>query len=426
MPSQMDRVLERKPWWSGGRLVVPAVVIATILGLTYLVIDRAGRSRLTVDPVRMTTALVQSGDFREYFPFDGTVEPRTSVYLDIEEGGRVEEILVEGGRHVEKGELILRFSNATLRRNSIDTETRLVENLNALRNTQFNLEQNALLLKDQLLDQEHRILDLERAYARYEPLNEDGAIERERFEQTRDDLEYARAKRDLLKERIAREEVLSQQQLAQAEDSIGRLELALELLNRIIESLDVRAPISGFLSSIDAEIGQNINRGQRIGQIDILDEYKISVRIDQYYISRVQVGTPGKFDLDGRSYDVVVEKIYPEVVNDAFNVDVTFAADVPPSLRRGQRLIVELSFSEPSQALTVARGGFQQGGGRWAYVISEDRRSATRTPIRLGRQNPRFVEVLEGLRPGDWIISSSYDAFNEADELAFSEPIELL
>jgi HlyD family secretion protein len=192
------------------------------------------------------------------------------------------------------------------------------------------------------------------------------------------------------------------------------------------DRLDVRAPISGYLSSIDANLGQNINRGQRIGQIDVLDVYKIRVSVDQFYIARVQVGTPGRFELDGETFDVIVDRIFTEVVNDAFMVDVAFAGAVPPNLRRGQRLTVELNFSETTEAVMVARGGFyQQTAGRWVYLVAEDGESARRTAIRLGRQNPRFIEVLEGLRPGDWVVTSSYEAFNDVDELVFSDPLQL-
>ncbi len=425
--SQMDRLLEKKRGPSTRSIVIVGACVL-VVAVAYLLATRSGISRLRVDPARLTTAQVENGEFREYYPFDGRVEPVTTVYLDVEEGGRIEEIFVEGGQAIEEGDLILRFSNATLQRTSIDTETRLVENLNALRNTQFNRAQSALVLRDQLLDLEYRILDLEKTYERYEALVQtDNLISEELFSNARDELHFLREKRALLKERMEQEDVLNRQQLEQANHSIERLDLSLALLARIVESLDVRAPISGFLSSIDAEIGQNINRGQRIGQIDQLGAYKIRVSIDQYYISRVDLDTMGKFDLDGVSYPVVVERIYPEVVNDAFSVDVTFAGAVPSGLRRGQRLTIEMSFSEATQELMVAKGGFfQQTGGRWVYLISADRLSAHRTSIRLGRQNPRFVEILEGLRSGDWIVSSGYDAFNEADELRFTQAIELL
>ena len=426
--SQMDRAIER-PRGPSARSIALAVLVVLTLALAYFVIVRSAESRLRVDPTRMTTAQVTVGDFLEYFPSDGRVEPETTVYLDIEEGGRVDEIFVEGGQYVEAGALILRFSNAALQRSSIDTETRLVENLNALRNTQINLAQSALLLRDQLLDLEYRILDLEKTFKRYADLYESNVVTVEDFERVRDELAYMKDKRELLIERIEREDQLSRLQLDQANSSIERLNIMLELVSQIIDSLEVRAPISGYLSNINAELGQNISRGQRIGQIDVLDGYKLSVDIDQYYISRVDVGARGRFELDGRSYDAVIDKIFPEVdvATNTFKVDMAFVGEIPPDLRRGQRLTVEMSFGAPSESLMVARGGFQQQtSGRWVYLISEDRESARRVPIRLGRQNPRFVEVLEGLRPGDWIITSSYEPFNEVDELLFTEPIELL
>jgi HlyD family secretion protein len=423
--SQMDRALEPKRGPSAAAIALAVFgVVALVLG--YLVYLRSGETRLRVDATRLTMAKVETGEFRDYFPFDGVVEPVTTMYLDVEEGGRVEEILVDGGQHVEAGELILRFSNAAVQRNSIDTETALVENLNALRNTQISLAQSELLLRDQLLDLEHRIVDTQMTFDRYARLQDGGAVAREAFEKVGEELGYLKAKRDLLVDRIERENELREQQMAQADYSINRLNLSLELLNRMADRLDVRAPISGYLSNIDANLGENVNRGQRVGQIDVLGDYKISVSVDQYYVARVQVGTPGRLELDGATYDVVVDKLFTEVVDDSFVVDVVFADEVPKNLRRGQRLTVEMNFSETTEAVMVARGGFfQQTAGRWVYLVSEDGESARRTPIRLGRQNPRFVEVLEGLRPGDWIVTSSYEAFNEVDELVFTETTQL-
>jgi HlyD family secretion protein len=230
----------------------------------------------------------------------------------------------------------------------------------------------------------------------------------------------------LLAERIRQEEILSSNQISQAKKSITRLNENMELLNRIVQSLEVRAPITGYLSTIDAQVGQNINRGQRIGQIDLLDRFKIRARIDQLYISRVVVDTPGHVTLDGKSWDVKVQKVYPEVKNSLFEADIVFADAVPETLKRGQTVTVELSFGEPSQTLIVSKGGFyQQTGGRWVYLISKDGASAQRTEVRLGRQNPRQVEVLEGLQEGDRIISSGYDSYNSADELKFSEAIKI-
>ena len=423
----MDRVIEKKRW--------PPVRLALIFGggalvliLSWMIVSQSGKTRLRVDPARLTVSRVGYGEFLEYYPSSGWVEPEVSYYLDVEQGGRVDEILVEGGQFVHKGDLILRLSNVALQRQNIETEMRLMENLDRQQNTQFARTSNTLVMREALLDLEYQILDLEKRYTRYQALIEQQSndLSREQFEAVRDELQYRKNRRDLLKERIRVEEQLSQQQLELADKSILRINESLNLLNQIAASMDVRAPITGHLSSIVADIGQNIIPGQRIGQIDLLDKFKIRVEIDQYYLTRVNIGTKGKFDLDGKTYAVAVKKIYPEVLNNIFNVDMTFVDEPPPALRRGQELTVELSFSEPSRSLMVTKGGFyQQTSGRWVYLIAEDGRSAYRTDIRLGRQNPRHVEVLEGLQEGDWVITSGYDSFNEVGELVFNQALEL-
>jgi len=421
----MDRTIEKKGWsrtrWlavGGGALLALVVVWG---------MSRSGGTRLSVDPSRMTTAVVKNGEFHEYYPFDGTVEPATSVYLDIQEGGRVDEIFVEGGQEVKEGDLILRFSNISLQQTAIDTESRLLESLDIQRNTEFNRAQSSLLQREALLDLDHQILELEKKYKRYEVLVKEGnsALSQEAFETTRDQLRYLKAKRDLMAERIRQEDLLSRNQIRHAQQSIERLNTSMELLREIVKSLEVRAPISGHLSTIDAQVGQSIGRGQRIGQIDLLDQFKIRVRVDQFYISRVSIGTTGHVDLDGRSWPVKVTKVYPEVKNNAFEVDVLFEGEEPDSLKRGQTLTVELSFGSPSRSLLVTKGGFyNQTSGRWVYLISKDGETARRTNVRLGRQNPREVEVLEGLKEGDRIITSSYDAYNAVDELKFTQALK--
>jgi len=422
----MDRPIKKKTW-TAGRVLLIAGLLIIISSLAYLFAIRPEGSSLNVDPSRMTFSKVGYGEFREYFPFDARVEPVTSVYLDVETGGRVEEILVEDGKFVKKGELILRFSNARIQRDSIDTETRLLENLNIQRTTQLQLEQNRLMNEDTLLGLNHQISESERTYKRYGKLWEDsGVISEEDYQRARDELAYLKNKKVLLEKRIEQEERLSQIQLDQANKSIERLNVSRDLLEKTVESLDVRAPISGYISGINAQIGQNIGPGSRIGQMDLLDELKLRAAIDQYYLPRVEIGTRGTFSLDGNNYEVEVKKIYPEVKQDMFDVDMAFTGETPKGIRRGQTLTVELNFSESGKSLLVSKGGFyNQTNGRWVYLVAEDGLSAHRADIRTGRQNPRNVEVLEGLREGDWIISSGYDTFNEVDTLMFPEPIQL-
>jgi HlyD family secretion protein len=375
----------------------------------------------------MTFSKVGYGEFREYYPFDAKVEPVTSVYLDVETGGRVDAIFAEGGKYINKGDPILRFSNTTLQRSSIDSERGLLETLNIQRDTQFNRAQNRLLLKDALVDLNYQILRLEDKFKRYGALGtHSGVLSDEELKTVKDELEYKKNKKELLEERIRQEDQLSQTQVEQADKSVQRLNKSLDLLAKTVESLDLRAPISGYLSSIEAQIGQNIGPGKRIGQIDLLDKLKLRAGIDQYYIAKVQQGTKGKFTLEGQSYSVEVLKIYPEVKDDKFAVDLAFAGDMPAGIKRGQTLTVELDFSESGKSLVVSKGGFyNQTNGRWIYLVSEDRLSANRINIRTGRQNPRDIEVLEGLREGDWIITSGYDSFNEVDSLLFPQPVQL-
>jgi HlyD family secretion protein len=420
----MDRAIA-KPTWTLSRILIVAVLGVIVLLGTF-VIQRSSTSRLTVDSSRLSLSTIQTGEFREYYPFDGVVVPETSVYLDLDEGGRVEEIFTEGGQWVEKGTPILRISNTSLQRTTIDSENQLLENLDQISSTQIRRIQDNLILKDQLLDMNYRILDLQKKFDRYEQLlgSKVNPLTQEEYEKVRDELAYQKGKRDLLEERIRQEDILSARQLERSNDSVERINKSLALLGKLVDSLEVVAPISGQLSSINAEIGQNIGRGVRIGQIDLLDKLKIRVQVDQYYASNVVEGTEGKFKLDGIDYPVVVEKIYPEVVDNAFTVDVNFVGSAPENIRRGQTLTVELNWGVPRQALMVRKGGFyQHTGGRWVYLISADGNSATKIDIRLGNQNPQYIEVLEGLREGDRVIISGYDIFNDMDQLEFSETL---
>jgi|HubBroStandDraft_4_1064222.scaffolds.fasta_scaffold30933_2 HlyD family secretion protein len=421
----MDRTIEKKGW-SVTRWALSALLGIVVVVVIWQLVSRSSTSRLSVDPSRLTTAAVRSGVFLEYYPFDGTVQPATSVYLDVEEGGRVDQIFAEGGQHVEKGDLILRFSNASLQQTTIGTETNVLYNLDIQRSTQHDRAVNLLLLKETLLDLDHQIIDAQNKELRYQNLMKEQipAISKEEFETQHNQLEYLRHKRDLMAERIRQEDEISAREINEAQKTIDKLNTSLTLLHQLVENLDVRAPISGYLSTIDAQVGQNINAGQRIGQIDLLDKLKVNVSIDQFYISRVQVGTIGHVNLDGRSWDVKIQKVYPEVKSNAFAADAVFVGETPESLKRGQTLTIELTFGAPSQSLIVNKGSFyQETSGRWVYLVSKDGRTARKTEVHLGRQNPLQVEVLDGLHEGDRIITSGYDTFNSVDELEFTDSI---
>jgi HlyD family secretion protein len=422
----MDRPIEKKNW-PPRKIAALSAIAVVVLVLVYLVAANAGRTRLSIDAERLSVSQVQRGEFQEYVPVSGSVQPNTTVYLDLEEGGIVEKLLIQGGNPIKKGELILTFSNTAAQKQNIETETRLLENLDQLRNSKISLTQSALILKDQLLDMDYKIRDLEKTYQRYRELMKSptSQISQEQFETTTYQLNYYKNKRELLKERIAREDELNDQQSKQIDVSIERVNRNLEILSRIVESLEVRAPIDGHLSTLNAEVGQSFQRGQRIGQIDRLDSFKVRADIDQYYIAKVTAGQRGKFEFSGRGYELEVAKIYPEVTNDVFQVDMSFVGAAPDGIKRGQTLQIDLSLSESRATNVVAKGGFyRHTNGRWAYLVAADGLTARRVDIVLGRQNPQFVEVLQGLQPGDWIITSNYDSFNDVDELKFPEPIK--
>lgn len=422
----MDRPIEKNNW-SARRIGMVAMATVAVLGLAYFVIAGGSTSSRNLASDRITVAKVQQGAFQEYVPVNGTVQPNTTVFLDLEEGGIVERIYLESGKAVKKGDLLLSFSNTGAQKQNIETETRLLENLDRLRNSKLALTQSNLVLKEQLLDVTYKIADLERTYARYERLmkGDSSQLSREQFDATTAELRYLRDKRDLLNERIRREAEIEGQQNAQIERSIVRIDRNLELMARIIDSLDVRAPIDGYLSSLNAEVGQSFQRGQRIGQIDRLDTYKVQADVDQYYIAKVNVGRRGRYTFDGQTYELEVAKVYPEVKDNTFKADMSFVGTPPEGLRRGLVLRTDLSLSATQTAMMVEKGGFYaHTNGRWVYVVAPDGRSARRQDVVMGRQNPQYVEVLQGLKQGEAVITSSYDAFGDVDALKFDEALQ--
>lgn len=420
----MDRPIPKKAWTTR-RLVAVTAGAAFVALIGYLLLGSRSQSRIEVDPSRISLSRVTTGDFQEYIPITGNVLPHTTVYLDLEEGGIVEQIHVRGGLWVEKGDLILTFSNAAAQKQNIDSEARLLDNLNQMRVSKFNLTQQNLLRQEQRLDLDYEIADLAKTFKRYEKLaaRPNSQLPREEYEATRDRLAYLKQKRELLDERIRQESLLREEQEKQINDSIERVDRSLEILARIMDSLEVRAPISGHLSSMNAELGQNFQRGQRIGQIDQLDSFKVRANIDQYYISKVAVGQRGNFDFNGRRYELEISKIYPEVLDNSFQVDMEFVGETTKDIKRGQSLQIDLSLSETSRTPLLTKGGFYRfTNGRWVYKLAEDGMSATRVAIVPGRQNPQAFEVLDGLSEGDWVVTSGYDRFNKAERLIFTSP----
>lgn len=421
----MDRKIAKKKW-STQRVSTIGAGIAFIGLMLFILYGGDGSTSLNIDESRIRLAQVKQGEFLEYIPITGEVEPHTTVYLDLEEGGIVEHIHIQGGVPVKKGDLILSFTNATAQQRNIDSESRQLDTLNQLRTQKFSLTQQALALDEQLLDLNKQIDDAQRRYNQLKGMIEMNmqVVSRDEFETAEKNIQYLIDKRDLHQKRITQESILRKQQEQSIDESIVRTNRSLIILSRIMDSLEVRAPIDGQLTSMYAEIGQSFNRGQRIGQIDKLDSFKVRSDIDQHYISRVSVGQVGTFRFNGQVYRLEISKIYPEVVDNIFQVDMEFVDELADGIKRGQTLQIELSLGESMTTKMVNKGGFyRHTNGRWAYKISADGMSARKINIVPGRLNPQSFEILEGLEIGDWIITSGYDTYNDVEQLNFEKPI---
>jgi HlyD family secretion protein len=413
----MDRRIQKKRWtpkriaWASAAGLFFAVVI-----YHFLFGDHS--SRLNVDPERITISTVERGPFQEFIPVNGTVLPLKTFYLDAVEGGRVEKVFVEAGSVVNKGDPILKLTNAYLQLDAMNREAQLFDQMNNLRNTRLAMEQNRLHLRTQIVELEYQLQQKRRAYERNAELAKRNLISRQEYEDAKDEYDYLRNRRELTLETQKQDSLLRQVQLERLEAAVKRMEASLEMVKQNVENLVVRAPISGQLTSLNAEIGQSKSPKESIGQIDVLEGFKVRAQIDEHYITRITPGLGGEFDLAGKSYRLIVKKVYPEVRQGSFEVDLEFSGEEPKDIRRGQTLQVRLELGDLSEAILLPRGGFyQKTGGNWVFILDRAGEVAVKRQIRLGRQNPQVFEVLEGLAPGERAITSSYDNFGDIDKL---------
>ena len=421
----MDRPIEAKRW-SARALSLSAGGAILLVVLGSLIFASPSSSTIRVDPARLTIATIREGDFHEFIPVIGAVEPIRTVFISAVEGGQVAAVLIEDGAHVEQGDLVLRLDNADVQKESISTESRLFENLSQLRNTRIDLAEKELRLKEELLDTEYRILQLEKQLARLQGIRARSAdvISEQELEAVVDELDYRHGQKEIIEARIVQERTLREQQLLYVDETIERVERNLEIIAETMKNLEVRAPISGQLSLQRIEIGQNIVKGDNIGQIDILDAMKVRARVDQYYLPQVVIGLRGEFEFDKTTHTLEVTKIYPDVTNDMFEIDMEFVDEPPRGIRRGQSTQISLSLSDPSRGLLLRKGGFYNNtGGRWIYQLSPGGEEAIRKEIRIGRQNPQYFELVEGLEAGARVITSSYDLFGSASRIEFETPV---
>jgi HlyD family secretion protein len=412
----MDRRIEqksRRPLMIGGG-VAAGVVLLAIFFTTF-----HSSTSFTLDGQRIRTAEVSTGVYEDFIPLRAAVEPERTVYLDAIEGGRVEAILVEEGAYVEEGQPLIDLSNTSLQLDVIAREAEVSEQLNNLRNTQLAIEQNRLKLKSDLIEIDYEIARLSRLVARYEELEGNQFISKNEYEDAVDELQYNRNRREVTRESQAQDEKIRLAQIEQLNSSVEHLERNLILARANLDNLLIRAPRSGQLTSMDAEIGESKARGERLGQIDDVDRFKAVALVNEFYLNRVRIGQQALLEVDGRDYRLEVSKIYPEVLASQFEVDFRFIGDAPPDIRRGQTLQMRLVLGDTTERATLLANGpfFNDTGGAWVFVLDPDGDVATRRRVQLGRRNPSTIEVEAGLVPGDEVIISSYANFIEVDRL---------
>lgn len=413
----MDRVIEKKKF-SLVKIGLPAGLILLISAVIYFILQNSGNSRLNIDTSRILISEIKKGAFKETIPVNGIVLPISTIYLDALEGGRVEEIFVEDGAIMKKDQAILRLSNTDLELSLANQETAVFQVLTQMQNTKNIAEQNSINRLNQMADVDNALVEAERIFKLNQRLYEEGVISRQEFESTQNLYNY-QVKRKKLAEDILKQDAGSMsQQVSQATESYARMQNTLQLMRRKVGDLIVRAPIGGQLTSLDAEIGQSKNKGERLGQIDITTGFKVRADIDEHYISRIYTGLKGEFSIAGKVYQLVIKKVYTQVANGRFQVDMEFEGNIPEGIRRGQSLQIRMALSEETQALLLPRGGFfQETGGNWIFKLNDKGTIARKVDIRLGRQSPEYYELLEGLQVGDKVITSSYDNFGDNEEL---------
>jgi HlyD family secretion protein len=415
----MDRRVVRK-MSRGTKLMYSAAGLMALLFAGWLITTLlAGRS-LSVDSERVAISSVSVGTFEDFIPTRGRLVPRSTVYLDAVEGGRVEQVLVEDGAMIKAGDPIVRLSNTNLQLEVLGREAAVTEQLNFMRTLELQLEQNRLAHKRNLVEIDYQIIRLMRSIDRQQNLAEKELVSQSTLDELQDELTYYRNRRDVTLESQATDARLQEEQLRQLRSASTQLETSLAIARNNLEDLNVRAPVDGKLSGFNVEIGESIERGGRLGQIDDPDGYKLNVRIDEFYLGRVDLGQTATATHNGQDLELRVAKIYPQVNDGQFEVDMTFI-EQPVGLRRGQTLQLRLTLGDNSDAILIPNGAFyQETGGNWVFVVAPDESEAIKRTVRLGRRNTDFIEVLDGLEPGEKVITSPYTSYAGMDRLVLS------
>lgn len=418
----MDKIIEKKtgwrvaftkkalPWWLGALLLVFVI---------YL-IARPNNKTLRVDKDTVTISSAVKGEFNDYIRISGRVQPMTTIQLSPQEGGIVEKILIEEGSPVKAGDTILILNNDNLDLQILNSEAELAEKENILRNTQIQMEQQKLDVRQNVLEYGTNVERLRRAYEQQKALYEDKLIAKEEYLKAEEDYQLALQKYNLMTERSRQDSLYRGTQIDRMEESLENMQLNMSMIRRRKSNLIVKASIDGELGLLDVVLGQSIAAGTKIGQINSIGLYKVEAQIDEHYIDRVVAGLEATFERQGETYSTVIRKVYPEVRDGKFKADFKFDGEQPDNIRSGQTYYLNLQLGQPEETVIIPRGTFyQKTGGKWIYVVNKEGTKAAKREIRIGRQNPQYYEVLEGLEPGERVITSGYDTYGDSDVLVF-------
>ncbi len=413
----MDKPVEKKKWTSK-RIIFYSSIGVFILFVLYVFAIADRSSKLNVEKDRLTISEAKRLPFQEYIPITGTVEPVQTFYLDLSNGGKVVKKYVDEGAMLKAGDAIIKLDNPNLSLQVMSTQSSFLQAQSVSRQTRLNFEQNMLNRRNQLLDLSLNLLLQERIYNNNKVLFGKGMISQNEFDGSREKYETLIKSMDLLNEVLKKDSLTYIQLVQQGEADVEMSKKYLSLVEEQLANLTVRAPIKGQLTSLNAEIGQSVSAGYRLGQIDNIDSFKVRAEIDEHYIARISGGETGKYEFDSKTYSLKIKTVYPQVTGGRFYVDMMFAGKQPKGIRRGQTVHIKLQLGGLANALLVESGGFYSTtGGQWIFVVDKSGSFAERRQIKVGRQNPQFYEILEGLIPGEKVITSSYENYGNAEKL---------
>jgi HlyD family secretion protein len=416
----MDKQLKKKTWTVKRIATYGGIALFTVfIGYQFIFADR--RSKLKIEKDKITISTVQRGVFQEFIPQTGLVEPSHTVYLDAVEGGIIKRVVAESGQMLKQGDVILELSNLNREISVLDQESNLTQSINRIRETRLQITQNALRQQESLITIDNSLATLKPQFQRQKQLFEKKLISKQDFEKTEADYFSNLKRREITYHAYRLDSVDQIRQITQLDQSERKLLQSLEGVGKILENLVIRAPINGQLSRPQLDPGQNVNIGQRLGQVDVVGSYKVRVPIDELYLPRITTGLHATTTFNNKDYELEIMYIYPTITNGRFDVDMAFVGDTPGGIRRGQSLRLRIELGQSSEELLLPVGGFYKDtGGNWVYVLEGGNRAVKRD-VKLGRKNTENFEVLEGLKPGDKVITSSYENFGTNEVLLLNE-----